>query len=169
MPSEEDNTRLMWAILSQRIENGKLTNVDWVKVAADLGINKPHTASCRWYALFKTLKAQNLPGTGSPDGTPTKAATLAKTTPKKVKTANPKARSAVTKARGSAKKRSVTEIYEDEDADDDEEGTPSKRDFVMAEQSEASFDEFQQENENENRQNDEFYDALQILEEDYEG
>ena len=169
--TEEDNTRLMWAILSQRTNNGKLEGVDWGKVATDMGINKSHTAYCRWDALFKSLKAKGLPGTGPSDGTPTTPAASKIPTPKKAKTANPKARSAVKKPR-SGKGGKVAKIYEDENEDNIEQESSSERSFMKAEKNEEvnmGYDsEYPQENEIEPLQQDEFYDALTMVEEDFE-
>ena len=128
MPSEEDNTRLMWAILSQRAEKGKLTGVDWAKVAEDLGINKPHTAYCRWDSLYKVLRARGLPGIPSGGGTAATKAMTPQTTPKKLKTANPKARSAITKPRGAGKGEKTAKLVEEETEDEEDKGkkSPSK-------------------------------------------
>jgi hypothetical protein len=51
MPSEQENLKLMYAILQQQMTNGQLVAIDWQNVATDLGIETAGAASKRWSRL----------------------------------------------------------------------------------------------------------------------
>lgn len=56
MPTQEENLKLLWSIISQIAPDGKL-DVDWKKTADDLGVESAGAASKRWSRL-KTLLAK---------------------------------------------------------------------------------------------------------------
>lgn len=135
MPTPEENYLLLWSVLRQRLNsNGGFEGVDWNAVKDDLKLDKAHNAQVRMTKLkvrFSKLGFPGLPdksdgkGVGTKEGMEAmKAGGKKEKDGKEVKpkkTANPKARSAVTKkTAGVAKGRGKGKVEKVDDGDDDE-------------------------------------------------
>jgi len=60
-PTEGDNYKLLFGLISQL----EVKNIDWEKLAKDIGVSNVHTAKSRWNAL---RKKERLLGAGSGSG-----------------------------------------------------------------------------------------------------
>jgi hypothetical protein len=135
MPTPEENYLLLWSLLRQRLNpNGGFDGVDWNAVKDDLKFDKTHNAQVRMTKLkvqFSKLGFPGLPHKSEGKGVGTtesmealKAGGKKEKDGKEVKpkkTANPKARSAVTKkTAGGAKGRGKGKVEKVEDGDGDE-------------------------------------------------
>jgi len=68
-PTEGDNYKLLFGLISQL----EVKNIDWEKLAKDIGVSNVHTAKSRWNALRK--KERSLgggSGSGSVQSSPVK-------------------------------------------------------------------------------------------------
>ena len=125
LPAEE-NYLLLWSLLRQKMSPaGVLENIDYSAVAKDLGLDKAGTANVRFSRLKEDFSKMGFPGL--PDksgGNPYKPGSGAKPKVEKIKkTANPKARSAITKKPGATKGKCGKKgksATEEENEDDEE-------------------------------------------------
>jgi hypothetical protein len=67
MPSEAENYKLLFAIISQMTNNGRLTGIDWKQVATDIGIPNAKAANVRW-CRFKQANGLRMAAEGRGNG-----------------------------------------------------------------------------------------------------
>lgn len=111
MPSAEENTQLLWLIVSQKLVDGQLTAMDWAPIATGLGLEKAQAAQLRWSRLKKELSENN--GLIPTKSTPVKGAKKA-AAPKVPKAKKEKDPNATPKKR-TPKKRKVEEMKDEDD------------------------------------------------------
>lgn len=117
------------------MNNGVLEGIDWAQVGDLLGVDKPNTVSKRYQLLKEEFNKLGLPNTskvGGAKGRATKAAA-------KPKTANPKARAAVTKSKTPAKGKGKAKPAIKDEEEDEELGEGSAMDEDAASKSDVDL------------------------------
>jgi hypothetical protein len=100
MPSADENMRLLWLILSQKLVDGQITGIDWNIVASGLNLEKSTAANLRWSRLKKDFLDNGLPPmTGDNEAKPAKKARTPRAKNPKEKVAKDEKPKKVTKKR----------------------------------------------------------------------